>query len=431
MEDTVKLIIEGKEYEFPVVVGSEGEKAIDISKLRAETGYISFDPGFANTGSCCSNISFVEGEAGKLNYRGIPIEELAQNSTFVETMHLLIWGELPTRQQLTRFSTLLNEHSMVHEDMQIFFQHFPMNSPPMNILSSMINALRFFYTSVGSSSQPELEIVYIRLLSKIRTLAAMSYKISTGHRPVYPRPDLSYCANFLNMMFDNPVKPYIIDDDIVKALNVFWIVRAEHEQNNSTTAVRLVSSGKVNIYAAISAGASALGGPLHGGAILSVMQMLERIYEQGGDIKPFIERAKCHNFPTRLMGFGHRINKIYDLRAKIVKEEYLKLKKKLGLEDPLWEIVENLTDEVKKDEYFIQHKLFPNVDLYSGLLLRAIGIPLSMFTVMYAIGRLPGWIAHWKEQHEDEKARLHRPRQIYVGPSLTDYTPMEDRKEIY
>ncbi len=429
-QEYAKLIIDGKTYEFPIIVGTEGERAIDISTLRKETGLITFDPGYANTGSCKSSITFMDGEKGILRYRGYPIEQLAEHSTFVETAYLLINGELPTRKQLNRFSVLLNDHSMVHEDMRHFFQSFPRRAHPMGILSSMVNALRAFYPEIPErSEEEEINVTVTRLLSKVRTMAAMSYKISRGHMVVYPRHDLSYAANFLNMMFHSPVRPYVIDDDLVDALNVFWILHADHEQNCSTAAVRLVGSARVNLYAAISAGICALWGPLHGGANQAVIEMLLQIQENGGDVRPFIERAKDKNDPFRLMGFGHRVYKTYDPRAKIMQKICYKVLKKLKRHDPLLDIARKLEEVALKDPYFIDHNLYPNVDFYSGIVLRALGIPLNMFTVMFAIGRLPGWISQWKESMEDPQWKLHRPRQIYIGVGEREYIPIDKREE--
>ena len=426
MEDKVKLVFEGNTYELPIVTGSEGEKAIDISKLRQMTGLITLDPGYANTGSCASSITFMDGEKGILRYRGIPVEQLAEHSSFIETVYLLINGVLPSKQELNNMSVLFNDQSLVHEDMQIFYQNFPRASHPMGILSSMVNALRYFYPELHNIEE-ELNITVTRLLSKVRTMAAMSYKISRGHKVVYPRPDLKYCANFLNMMFDTPVKPYPIDEDLVRALDVFWILHADHEQNCSTSAVRLVGSGRVNLYAAISAGIAALWGPLHGGANQAVIEMLTEIQNDGGNYRRAIKRAKDKNDPFRLMGFGHRVYKAYDPRAKIMKKMCDKVLVKLNLEDSLLDIAKELEAAALKDDYFIEHNLYPNIDFYSGIVLRAMGIPTNMFTVMFAIGRLPGWIAQWKESLDDPKWKLGRPRQIYIGPTQKDYIPIDQR----
>jgi citrate synthase len=425
MTDTIKLVYGKKEYEMPVVEGSEGEKAIDISQLRATTGFITLDTGYANTGSCASGITFMDGEKGILRYRGIPVEALAEKATFKETAFLLINGKLPNRDELTRFSVLLNDHSLVHEDMRAFYENFPRSSHPMGILSSMVNALRSFYPELLNLEE-EINITVTRLLSKIRTLAAMSYKISRGHKVVYPRPDLAYCANFLNMMFHSPVRPYTIDNDVVEALRVFWILHADHEQNCSTSAVRLVGSARVTLYAAISAGIAALWGPLHGGANQAVIEMLSDIAENK-NMARVVERAKDKKDSFRLMGFGHRVYKTYDPRAKIMKKMCDSLLNKLKISDPLLDIARELETVALKDDYFIEHNLYPNVDFYSGIVLRAIGIPTNMFTVMFAIGRLPGWIAQWKESMDDPNWKLGRPRQIYIGPTLKEFVPIDER----
>jgi citrate synthase len=425
MTETIRLIYKNRQYELPVIVGSEGEKAIDISKLRETTGFITLDPGYANTGSCTSSITFMDGEKGILRYRGIPVEELAEHATFKETAYLLINGKLPNRQELTRFSVLLNDNSLVHEDLRAFYENFPRSSHPMGILSAMVNAMKSFYP-VLDNLEEEINMTVTRLLSKIRTMAAMSYKISRGHKVVYPRPDLAYCANFLNMMFDSPVKPYSIDPDVVKALRVFWILHADHEQNCSTSAVRLVGSARVNLYAAISAGIAALWGPLHGGANQAVIEMLDEI-AKNKNMTEVIERAKDKNDPRRLMGFGHRVYKTYDPRAKIMKKMCDTLLNKLKVNDPLLDIAKQMEERVLDDDYFIEHNLYPNVDFYSGIVLRAIGFPTNMFTVLFAIGRLPGWIAQWKEGMDDPKWKLSRPRQIYTGPLQAKFIPVDER----
>lgn len=424
-----KLTIGDITIELPIMTGSEGEKAIDISSLREQTGFITMDPGLGNTGICSSQITFMDGEKGILRYRGIPVEELAEHSTFVETAYLLINGALPNRRQLTKFSVQLNDQSLVHEDMKGFYQNFPPRSHPMGILSSMVNTLESFYPilKTPTARKEEINITLTRIISKVRTMAAMSYKISRGHKVVYPRPDLCYCGNFLNMMFDSPVKPYQLDKNAIKALNVFWILHADHEQNCSTSAVRLVGSGRVNIYAAISAGIAALWGPLHGGANQAVIEMLEAIKAEGGKIGPFVKRAKDKNDLFRLMGFGHRVYKTYDPRAKIIKKTADMLLEKMQINDPLLDIAQQLEEVALKDDYFIDHHLYPNVDFYSGIVLRALGIPTNMFTVMFALGRMPGWIAQWKEDADNPKWRLYRPRQIYVGNETTHYVPIEKR----
>jgi citrate synthase len=428
MTEMATLTYKGQTYQLPVVEGTEGEKGIDISKLREASGLITLDSGYANTGSCTSAITFMDGEKGILRYRGIPVEQLAKYSTFRETAYLLVRGALPTRRELNRFSVLLNDASLVHEDMKVFYQNFPKGSHPMGILSSMVNALRSFYPELQTQTvEEEIDVTVTRLLSKVRTLAAMSYKMSRGHTVVYPRPDLSYCANFLNMMFDSPVKPYEIDDDLVEALNVFWILHADHEQNCSTSAVRMVGSGRVNLYAAISAGIAALWGPLHGGANQAVIEMLEDIATSGSGMQHYVDRAKDRQDPFRLMGFGHRVYKTYDPRAKIIKAMCDRVLDKLKISDPLLDLAKELEEIALKDDYFVEHNLYPNVDFYSGIILRAIGIPTNMFTVMFAIGRLPGWIAQWKESMDDPNWKLSRPRQIYIGPAVRDYVPIAER----
>ncbi|MFW6180093.1 MAG: citrate synthase [Desulfohalobiaceae bacterium] len=430
MSESVKLIFNDHSYELPLIQGSEGEQALDISALRRETGLVTYDPGYPNTGSCKSKITFMDGEQGILRYRGIPIEQLAEHSTFIETAYLLIYGELPTRKELTRFSVLLNDHSLIHRNMLRFFDNFPRRTHPMGILSSMVTAMRGFYPELtDQSNEEERTKTFARTISKIMTMAAVSYKLSLGHEIIYPRPDLTYVPNFLNMMFDSPVRPYRIDPDIVRALDVFWILHADHEQNCSTAAVRLVGSARVNIYAALSAGISALWGPLHGGANQAVVEMLEEIKEKGGDPAPFIQRAKDKNDPFRLFGFGHRVYKTYDPRTRIMKRVCHRLLNKLKLDDPLLDTAMELEEKALNDPYFVDNNLYPNVDFYSGIVLRSIGIPLNMFTVMFAIGRLPGWVSQWKESIQDPEWRLHRPRQIYTGPRKRDYVHIDERDQ--
>ncbi|MCG8637317.1 MAG: citrate synthase [Desulfobacterales bacterium] len=426
MAETATLIIDGKEIILPVIEGSEGEKAIDIRGLRQNTGCITFDPGYGNTGACRSRITFMNGEQGVLRYRGIPIEQLAEHSTFVETAFLLITGKLPTREELTRTSVYLNDFSPIHENMRLFYRNYPPKAHPMGILSAMVNAMRSFYPELMELDE-EMNRTYLQIISKIRTMAAMAYRISTGQRVVYPRPDLCYCANFLNMMFDSEVVPYRVDDDLVRALNVFWILHADHEQNCSTTAVRVVGSSKVNIYAAISTGISALWGPLHGGANQAVIQMLEQIQRDGMTIEQCVARAKDKADDFRLMGFGHRVYKTYDPRAKIMKKMCDIVLSKVKREDPLLDIARKLEEVALEDTYFKEKNLYPNVDFYSGIVLRALGIPTDMFTVMFAIGRLPGWIAQWKEDTSDPEMKISRPRQIYTGETLSDYIPIDQR----
>jgi citrate (Si)-synthase len=410
----VVLKIEDREIRLPVVTGSEGEKAFDITQLRKQTGYITIDPGLMNTGACYSSITFVDGERGILRYRGIPIEELVKKASFVQIAYLLVHGTLPDEGQLREFSELLNINSLLHEDMRHFFDHFPRGAHPMHILSTMINALAAFYPNVDLQSMEEdIEFSTARLISIVRTMAAMAYKKSVGEPVVYPRHDLSYCANFLNMMFDSPVNPYKISPEAVRVLNILLILHADHEQNCSTTTVRTIGSAQVNLYATISAGISALSGPLHGGANQEVVEMLRSI-ERGGSIDAFLAKVKDKNSPTRLMGFGHRVYKTFDPRAKIIKKECHAYLKKMKISDPLLDIALELEKTALNDDYFISRNLYPNVDFYSGIVYRALGIPENMFTVMFALARLPGWIAHWKEMI-GTNTKIVRPRQIYIG----------------
>lgn len=420
----VTLEVEGKAIKLPVVVGSEGEKAIDIAGLRRQTGYVTLDPSFMNTAACYSQITFVDGERGILRYRGIPIEELVRKTMFVEVAYLLVHGELPSEEQRRNFSTMLNLNSMLHEDMRHFFDHFPRGAHPMHILSTMINALAAFYPNVDlKSMEDDIDVSTARLISIVRTMAAFAYKKSIGEPVVYPRHDLSYCANFLNMMFDSPVNPYKISPEAVRVLNVLLILHADHEQNCSTTTVRTIGSAQVNLYATISAGISALSGPLHGGANQEVVEMLRRI-EHGGSIEKFIEQVKDKNNPTRLMGFGHRVYKTFDPRAKIIKKECHAFLKKMHIKDPLLDVALELEKIALNDDYFISRNLYPNVDFYSGIVYRALGIPENMFTVMFALARLPGWIAHWKEMI-GTNTKIVRPRQIYIGRGRT-HLPAEE-----
>ncbi|MCP4341025.1 MAG: citrate synthase [Desulfobulbaceae bacterium] len=426
MDEFVTLTYKGKEILLPMVTGSEGEKAIDISSLRAETGFITLDPGYANTGSCLSSITFMDGEEGILRYRGIPVEQLAEHSSFKETVYLLINGRLPNRDELTQFSVMLNDNSLVHTDLKAFYQNYPRGAHPMGILSSMVSTLKAFYPALETREE-ELNITMTRLLAKVRTMAAMSYKISRGHEIVFPRQDLTYCENFLNMMFDSPVKPYELKREAVNALRVFWILHADHEQNCSTSAVRMVGSARVNLYAAISSGIAALWGPLHGGANQAVIEMLTNIQNDGGNCAKVVQRAKDRNDPFRLMGFGHRVYKTYDPRAKIMKKMCDELLESMQICDPLLDTARELEEIALKDPYFVDHNLYPNIDFYSGIVLRAIGIPTNMFTVMFALGRLPGWIAQWKESTDDPHWKISRPRQIYTGSLKYDYVPIHAR----
>jgi citrate synthase len=429
IDKKAELIVEGQKYYLPVIVGTEGEKAIDIRNLRQDTGYITMDKGYMNTGSCASEITYLDGSKGILSYRGYSIEDLAENCSFVEVAYLLLHGHLPTAEEYQHFSYLLGRFALIHEDMIHFFDHFPPNAAPMAILSSMVNSLSNFYPEMTENPLEDIDIMATRLISKVRTIAAFTYKKSMGWPLVYPRHDLSYCANFLNMMFDSPVKPYVINDDVVKALNKILILHADHEQNCSTSTVRLVGSARVNLYASISAGISALWGPLHGGANQAVVEMLEDIYESNGDYQKYINRAKDPNDPFRLVGFGHRVYKSHDPRSRIIKAACDDVLNTLKVSDPLLDIAKELEEVALNDEFFIDRNLYPNVDFYSGIVYRAIGIPSNMFTVMFALGRLPGWIAHWKEMWDDPNWRIGRPRQIYVGPKRRTFTPKAERNK--
>jgi citrate synthase len=420
------LSINGKKVSLPVIEGTEGQIGIDISNLKKEAGTIVFDNGFANSSSTLSAITFINGEEGILRYRGYEIEDLVENCSFVEVAYLLVQGKLPTASELKKFSGYLNQHSMIHEDMHHFFTGFPPNSHPMAILSAMVTSLSSFYPYL-SYDDPSFDITEARLLSKVRTIAAFSYKKSRGEPVVYPRHDLSYCANFLNMMFSSPVREYEINPEIVKALNQLLILHADHEQNCSTSAVKLVASTGVNLYAAISAGISALWGPYHGGANQAVIEMLELIKKDRNNIKKYVEKAKNKKNKFKLMGFGHAVYKNYDPRAKLVKRICDELLPTLNVSDPLLDIARELEQIALKDSYFIERKLYPNVDFYSGIIYRAIGIPTNMLTVMFTIGRLPGWIAHWKETMENERNKIWRPRQIYVGPKKREFVPIDRR----
>jgi citrate synthase len=429
MSEKAKLELDGKPaMDLPIVTGSENESAIDIANLRAQTGLVTIDPAFVNTASTTSNITFLDGEKGILRYRGIPIEELAEQSTFVETSYLLIYGHLPSKSELQRFSTLLTRHSMLHEDMRRFFDGYPGTAHPMAILSAMVCSLSSFYPeAIDAMNVAERDITITRLLSKVRTIAAYAYKKSIGQPFIYPKNELSYCANFLNMMFAVPAEPYAVDEELVKVTNLLLILHADHEQNCSTSTVRLVGSAQTNLFASISAGICALWGPLHGGANQEVVEMLQAIHRDGGDVSKYVGMAKDKKSGFRLMGFGHRVYKNFDPRAKIIKRAADRVLAKLGIHDPLLDIAKGLEEVALKDEYFIERKLYPNVDFYSGIIYRAMGFPTNMFTVLFALGRLPGWIAHWKEMIESPATKIGRPRQIYTGPTLTHYIPIEKR----
>jgi citrate synthase len=414
-------------FYLPIVEGTEGERAIDIRKLRAETGYITIDSGYMNTGACSSKITFLDGEKSILNYRGYSIADLAEHCSFIEVAYLLINGVLPTVVELDQFSRQLNNHSMIHEDMVHFFDRFPPGASPMSILSSMANTLCNFYPEMVDPME-NFNTTAARLVSKMRTIAAFSYRKSNGHPLTYPRFNLTYCANFLNMMFDSPVNPYLIDKVVVDALNKLLILHGDHELNCSTATVRIVGSARTNLYASISAGISALWGPLHGGANQDVMEMLERILAEGGNYRKYIEKAKNPNDPFRLVGFGHRVYKNHDPRCRIIKKACDDVLAALNMaDDPLLAIAKELEEVVLNDDYFIERRLYPNVDFYSGIIYRAMGIPTNMFTVMFALGRLPGWIAHWREMWDDPNTRIGRPRQVYVGPTLRTFVPIEER----
>jgi citrate synthase len=422
---SAKLILDGKEYEIPVVVGTEKEVAIDISELRARTGAITLDSGYANTGSCSSAITYVDGETGVLRYRGYPIDELAEHSDFVEVSYLLIYGNLPTKEQLADFRNRLTRHSLIHEDMKKFFEGYPPGAHPMAILSAMVTSLSPYYTEAGN--QETLALNIIRLLAKVKTIAAFSYKKSIGQPYVYPRNDLSYAGDLLHMMFSVPAERYEVSPVVEKALGLLLVLHADHEQNCSTSTVRMVGSSHASLFASVAAGIAALWGPLHGGANQEVINMLQDIRDDNGDYKKYVSLAKDKASGFRLMGFGHRVYKNYDPRAKVIKKAADAVLKDLHVTDPLLDIARNLEEVALKDPFFVERKLYPNVDFYSGILYRAMGIPTNMFTVMFALGRLPGWIAHWLEMRRDGTARIYRPRQVYTGPTERPYVPLEKR----
>lgn len=419
------LVLDGNEYELPTIVGSEGEVGIDVTSLRRQSGAVTFDPGYGNTGACQSAITFIDGERGILRYRGYPIEELAHNARFTEVCYLLIYGHLPDSTELAAFRNGLTYHSLIHEDMKKFFEGYPPSAHPMAILASMVSALSTYYPD--SETDEDVDLNIIRLLAKAKTIAAFSYKKSIGQPFVYPINALTYTENFLHMMFAVPTEPYEVPKVLNKALNLLLILHADHEQNCSTSTVRMVGSSGANLFASISAGVSALWGPLHGGANQEVIQMLERIHQDGGNHEKFVERAKDRSSGFRLMGFGHRVYKNFDPRALILKEAADEVLNELGIHDPLLDIAKNLEEVALQDDYFVERKLYPNVDFYSGILYRAMGIPTDMFTVMFALGRLPGWIAHWKEMSEDPATRIARPRQIYTGPGVRSFVPLDQR----
>ena len=428
MSDHAEIILEGKSYKFPIVVGTEDEKAIDISALRSESGYITLDSGYKNTGATTSAITFLDGEKGILSYRGYPIEQLAEKSNFIEVAYLLIYGALPTAQELEEFANKIKMHTLVNEDMRKILDGFPSTAHPMGILSALISSLTAFYPESLNPNQTkeEVDLSIIRLMAKLPTIAAWSYKNSVGHPVNYPKNKLDYCSNFLHMMFAYPTEEYELNPVVVDALNKLLILHADHEQNCSTSTVRLVGSANASLYSSVSAGISALWGPLHGGANQAVIEMLEAIKADGGDSKKYIAKAKDKDDPFRLMGFGHRVYKNFDPRAKIIKKAADEVLTALGINDPILTIAKELEEAALNDPYFVERKLYPNVDFYSGIIYRALGIPTDMFTVMFALGRLPGWIAQWKEMRE-QKEPIGRPRQIYTGSTERDYVALDKR----
>ena len=416
-----KLILENnKTIELPIVKGSENEKAVDITSLRSQTGYITLDPGYGNTGACLSDITFIDGEAGILRYRGFPIEQVVLNTNFTDLSHLLIYGDQENENNLIKFKKSLRKHAVIHEDMKRFFDGFPSNAHPMAILSSMVTALSSYYQDDDDNKEEIIDINIVRLLAKVKTIAAYSYRKSHGLPFIYPEPELGYVENFLHMMFADSQEDHHSDQIIVEALNLLLILHADHEQNCSTSTVRMVGSSHANIYATISAGISALWGPLHGGANQAVIEMLKTIHKDGGDYKKYIDLAKDKNSSFRLMGFGHRVYKNYDPRARVIKEMTEKVLNKLNIQDPLLDIAKELESIALSDDYFVKRGLYPNVDFYSGIIYRALGFPTNMFTVMFALGRLPGWIAHWREMILNPKNRINRPRQVYTGIKKRD-----------
>lgn len=428
MSEKAQLIIDGKTIELSIVTGTEDEKAIDISSLRGSTGYITIDPGYKNTGATSSAITFLDGEKGILRYRGYSIEELAEKSSFLEVSHLLIYGELPSETELKKFQKDITHHTLIHEDIKSILDGFPSNSHPMGVLSSLVSSLTAFYPESldPNRSAAEVDLSINRLLAKIPTMAAWAFKNGVGHPANYPDNSLDYCSNFLKMMFSVPSEKYEVDPVIANALDKLLILHADHEQNCSTSTVRIVGSSHASLYASIAAGISALWGPLHGGANQAVIEMLEGIQADGGDVKKYMDKAKDKNDSFRLMGFGHRVYKNFDPRATIIKKAADEVLEKLGVNDPILEIAKGLEEIALKDPYFVERKLYPNVDFYSGIIYRAIGIPTSMFTVMFALGRMPGWIAQWKEMREN-KEPIGRPRQVYTGYNLRKFKSVTER----
>ncbi|WP_410636898.1 citrate synthase [Amycolatopsis sp. lyj-346] len=426
--ETAKLTLPSGEHEFKIVHPVEGAPGIELGKLLAQTGYITYDPGFVNTGAASSAIAYIDGDAGILRYRGYPIEQLAEKSTFIEVSYLLIYGELPTQTQLADFTEKIQRHTLLHEDLKAFFSGFPRDAHPMPVLSSAVSALSTFYQdSLNPFDEPNVELSTIRLLAKVPTLAAYAYKKSVGQPLLYPDNSLGLVENFLRMTFGFPAEPYDVDPEAAKALDLLFILHADHEQNCSTSTVRLVGSSEANLFASISAGINALFGPLHGGANSAVLDMLEGIQRDGGDVAKFVERVKNKEKGVKLMGFGHRVYKNYDPRAKIIKNTADEILGKLKGGDQLLDIAKKLEETALSDDYFIERKLYPNVDFYTGLIYRALGFPTKFFTVLFALGRLPGWIAHWREMINDPATKIGRPRQIYTGYATRDYIPMSER----
>ena len=410
-----KLLLENNEIDLPIIEGSEFEKAIDITKLRSSTGHITLDPGYANTGSCLSKITFIDGEKGILRYRGYPIEDLAGKVKFTDVAYLLLYGELPSPEIKVNFSKNLRKHANIHEDMKRFFDGFPLNAHPMATLSSMVTALSAFSPNLSTDDPDRINDIIIKILAKVKTIAAYSYRKSHGLPFIYPDPELNYIENFLHMMFSDSQESFHADPVLVEVLDLLLILHADHEQNCSTSTVRMAGSSMSNIFGAVSSGIAALWGPLHGGANQAVLEMLQKIKDDGGDYKKYIELAKNKNSPFKLMGFGHRVYKNYDPRAKIIKRAADKVLTKLKIDDPLLNIAKELEQIALNDDYFVSRKLYPNVDFYSGIIYRAMGIPTNMFTVMFALGRLPGWLAHWHEMIKSPDFRINRPRQVYTG----------------
>ena len=428
MSKSVTMKVDDQSIDFPIATGSEGERVIDVTQLRERTGMTAFDPGYVNTASCSSAITFLEGEQGILRYRGIPIEQLAEHSNFLETAYLLIYGQLPSSSEYEAFAQTITRHTMLHEEVKRFFDGFPKDAHPMAILSAVIGGLSTFYQDSHDPTDPQqVDISTHRLLAKIPTIAAYSYKKSIGQPFVYPDNSLDYCSNFLRMMFSVPAEPYKVNPIVAKALNLLFILHADHEQNCSTSTVRLVGSSHANLFASVSAGVYALWGPRHGGANQQVMDMLNTIHADSGNVQKYVGMAKDRAHPFRLFGFGHRVYKNYDPRAKILKQMCDQVLSSLGVDDPLVDIAKRLEDIALKDDFFISHKLYPNVDFYSGIIYKAIGFPVNMFTVLFAMGRLPGWIAHWREMMREPNMKIGRPRQLYTGRTQTDYVPMKQR----